>query len=307
MQTISSAAASQKHHISVCICTFKRAELLKQLLDKLNDQQTGGLFTFSVVIADNDKLRSAESVVAEFSRTARSPVIYCSEPQQNIAMARNKALQNATGDLIAFIDDDEFPADGWLCNLVKTYDAFGVAGVLGPVKPFFQNKPPEWAVKGRFFERPSHTTGFKIGWSEARTGNVLFARTILNGLEAPFSSEFSTAGEDVDFFRRMSENNCTFIWCDEAVVYEILPPSRCTRTYLLRRALLRGSNFRKHPTNRIRNGVKSLIAVPCYTLALPILALFGQAVFLRYLIRLCDHVSRLLGFLGVKLMTQRQM
>ena len=40
-------------------------------------------------------------------------VKYCVEPRQNIALARNKALQNAEGDLIAFIDDDEFP-DGRL-------------------------------------------------------------------------------------------------------------------------------------------------------------------------------------------------
>jgi hypothetical protein len=49
-----------------------------------------------------------------------------------------------------------------------------------------------------------------------------------------------------------------------------------------------------------------LIAVPLYTLALPILFLGGQHVFLKYLIKLLDHVSRLLAFLGLNLVTQRQ-
>jgi hypothetical protein len=52
--------------------------------------------------------------------------------------------------------------------------------------------------------------------------------------------------------------------------------------------------------------VKSVIAVPCYALALPVLALAGQHVFLKYLIKLLDHGSRLLAFLGFSLVTQRQ-
>ena len=96
------------HHISVCICTFKRPELLLKLLDRLSSQQTAGLFTYSAVVADNDSAQSAQRVVAEFNSNCQMQVTYCVESQQNIALARNKALQYAQGDLIAFIDDDEF-------------------------------------------------------------------------------------------------------------------------------------------------------------------------------------------------------
>jgi hypothetical protein len=102
------------------------------------------------------------------------------------------------------------------------------------------------------------------------------------------------------------EKGFKFIWCDEGIAYELVPPSRCTRKYLLRRALLRGSNFSKHPTDRIKNGAKSLIAVPIYALSLPVLLLFGQPVFLRYLIKLFDHFSRLLAYAGLPVVTQRQ-
>jgi succinoglycan biosynthesis protein ExoM len=298
--------ARQTHHVSVCICTFKRAEFLSRLLAKLDPQQTEGLFIYSVVVADNDCARSAEPVVAAFASTTCLPVKYCIEPRQNIALARNKALQHAVGDLVAFLDDDEFPADDWLCNLFKTHVAYGVDGVLGPVKPYFEVDPPRWAQRGRFFERPTYTTGYKVSWEESRTGNVLFKRSILNGEDAPFRSQFDTAGEDVDFFRRMMEKGCSFAWCNEAVAYEMVPSSRCNRTYLLKRALLRGSNFPKQSRHRFRNLAKSLIAVPCYTLILPILFLFGQHVFLTYLIKLLDHASRLLAFCGLRLVTQRK-
>jgi succinoglycan biosynthesis protein ExoM len=306
MHSTPSGAAIQSQHISVCICTFRRIDLLRKLLDSLSDQRTEGLFSYSLVIADNDDRGSAQPVVAAFSSDARIPVTYCAESQQNIALARNKALQHAEGNLIAFIDDDEFPVNDWLFNLFKVHAASGVDGVLGPVKPYFEIDPPDWVKKGAFFERPAHVTGFKMNWSECRTGNVLFSKSILMGVNTPFRTEFDTAGEDVDFFRRMAEKGCTFVWCDEAAVYELVPSSRCTRRYLLKRALLRGSNFSKHPTHRIRNGAKSLIAVPCYALSLPILALFGQHVFLKYLIKLLDHASRLLAFVGLRLVTERQ-
>ena len=298
--------AKKTHQISVCICTLKRPELLSRTLAKLENQKTAGLFNYSVVIADNDSLASAQQVVATFSSGSGVPVAYCVEPERNIALARNKALQQADGDLIAFIDDDEFAAEDWLFNLFQTYLVSGAAGVLGPVKPYFESEPPSWVKKGRFFERPAYATGYKLNWEESRTGNVLFRRDILDGLDIPFRSNFDTAGEDMDFFRRAMEKGHSFVWCNEAVAYEVVPSSRCTRSYLLRRALLRGSNFPKHPANRIRNIVKSLIAVPGYTLALPVLALFGQHVFLKYLIKLIDHASRLLAFMGLSLVTERQ-
>lgn len=298
---------SAKHdHISVCICTFRRPDLLKHLLRRLEGQQTEGLFTYSVVVCDNDAAESARTIVAEFSAASRLLVTYCHETERNIALARNRALQRADGDFVAFIDDDEFPADNWLRTLFQALVKYGVDGILGPVKPHFESHPPAWVKKGRFFDRPSYTSGYKVPWFESRTGNTLFRRTILANVEPPFRSQFATAGEDMDFFRRAMERGYSFVWCDEAVVFEWVPSSRCRRAYLLKRALLRGSNFPKHPTDRFKNASKSLVAVPCYALALPILALFGQHVFLSYLIKLFDHTSRLLAYLGLRLVTQRQ-
>jgi succinoglycan biosynthesis protein ExoM len=296
----------QAHHISVCICTFKRPDLLRELLAALSDQKTDNLFTYSVVVADNDPLRSAESVVTGFTATTRLTVKYCVQPLQNIALTRNTALQHADeGDLIAFIDDDELPTGDWLYQLLKRHLACEVAGVLGPVKPRFEFEPPKWVKRGRFFDRPTHATGYRLSWTEARTGNVLFAKAILDGAGAPFNSEFDAAGEDMDFFRRMMEKGHVFVWCDEAPVYEVVPPSRCTRTYLFRRALLRGSNFSKHPADRVKNVAKSIIAVPCYTALLPIFLVLGQHLFIRYFVKLLDHGSRILAFLGLRLVTER--
>lgn len=286
-------------HISVCICTYRRPLLLKRLLTKLTRQDTKGFFSFSAVVADNDHRQSAKQVVSEFAATSPIPIIYCIEPEQNIALARNKAMENAKGDFIALIDDDEIPVADWLCNLFKSCNAYGVDGVLGPVRPYFEHKQPQWAIKGKFFDRPEHDTGYKLDCSETRTGNVLFRREILNGIDYPFRSEFGTGSEDVDFFRRMMGRGRIFVWCNDAGVYETVPPARCKRGYQIRLALLRGGNSLKHRTGRMRNILKSLIVVPVYGFSLPFLFIVGDHHFMKYLIKFFDHAGRLMALLGI--------
>ena len=84
----------QANHINVCICTFKRGAMLLELLNKLEHQRTDNLFTYSIVVADNDHLRSGEAVVSQFAVKSAVPVRYCVEPRQNIALTRNKAIEH---------------------------------------------------------------------------------------------------------------------------------------------------------------------------------------------------------------------
>ena len=228
-------------HISVCICTYKRPHLLRRLLGELAGQNTGGQFTYSIVVVDNDQLRSAESVALDFAVRCPIPVKYCVEARQNISLARNKAVENATGDFIAFIDDDEYPTRSWLLTLFKTLNERNVDGVLGPVKPDFEQGAPKWVVKGKFYDRPTYPTGLVIDRQKGRTGNVLLKRRIFEADEPPFRPEFRT-GEDQDFFGRMIQKGHVFIWCDEAVAYEVVPAIRWKRGFMLRRALLQGSS-----------------------------------------------------------------
>jgi succinoglycan biosynthesis protein ExoM len=286
-------------HVTVCICTFVRPRLLRRLLEKLNLQHTEGRFNYSIVVADNDRSRSAEQTVIEFAAASSIQTTYCFEPEQNIALARNAALRNAKGNFIAFIDDDEFPAENWLLTLLKTCSLSGVDGVIGPVKPYFEQEPPKWVTKGKFYDRPTHDTGFIIDWSEGRTGNLLFDRRILTGLKEPFSSEFGSGSEDTDFFRRMIESGYVFMWCDEAVVFEVVPPTRWKRSFMLRRSLLRGKNSLRYPTGRMRNIAKSVVAIPIYVLALPFLLVVGHHLFMKCLIKLFDHAGRLLALFGL--------
>jgi glycosyltransferase involved in cell wall biosynthesis len=292
------AMSQTTEHISVCICTYKRPQFLKRLLEELARQDTGGLFTFSIVVVDNDRLRSAETVVADFVAGSTVSANYCVEPRQNIALARNKAVESAKGDFIAFIDDDEFPTERWLMTLFRACNQYRVDGVLGPVKPQFDERVPRWVVAGRFYDRPTYPTGLIIDGTKGRTGNVLLTNRLFVAGEQPFRPEF-LSGEDQDFFRRMIEKGHVFIWCDEAVAYETVPPIRWKRTFMLRRALLRGKAAVIDPSFGALDIAKSVIAVPIYTACLPLALLVGHHRFMICLVKLFDHLGKLLALLGI--------
>lgn len=293
-------------HITVCICTFRRPIYLKRLLEKLQEQSTGGAFTFSAAVCDNDAEQSAAPIVSATRENASIDITYCWEPRKNIALARNKVVEQAHGDFVAFIDDDEFPAAGWLQLLVSACDRYAADGVLGPVRPHFESPPPSWIVKGGLCQRPEHKTGRRMPWAQCRTGNVLFRRRILEGAMQPFREEFGTGGEDKDFFMRLTQQGSVFVWCNEAIVYETVPPCRYTRKSMIKRALLRGRISLKNPVTRFALLARSAVAVPIYCVTLPVLLLLGQHRFMRYCIKLCDHLGRLLTVLGINPISERE-
>ena len=95
-----------------------------------------------------------------------------------------------------------------------------------------------------------------------------------------------------------------FVWCDEAVAYEVVPPIRWKRTFILRRALLRGATSLAHPTVGAREIAKSLIAVPAYAAALPFAMALGQHHLMKLMVKLCDHAGRLLAVVGIRPVNQ---
>lgn len=285
-------------HICVCVCTYRRPALLPGLFEALRHQFTDKRFTYSIAIVDNDAAESAKHVVASYKREAQIQVDYYVEPRKGIPQARNKAIQNAKGTHIAFIDDDEIPTQDWLYNLHTTCIEHKVDGVLGPVRPRFEEQPPGWIIKAKLFERPSYETGKILEWYNTRTGNVLLCKNIFKVAGDLFNLQFRHS-EDQDFFRRMTEKGYVFIWCDEAIVYETETVDRFKKSYFIRRALLRGNVSLRLRSKRLLPITKSAIAFSLYTLALPFLLPLGQHVFLKYLIKDFDHIGRLMAALGI--------
>jgi succinoglycan biosynthesis protein ExoM len=299
-------------HITVCICTFKRPDYLTRLLKSLWNQTPDPRYTWSVAVVDNDAAASASHTVHQLAPDSPVAIRYAVEPQQNIARARNRAVRLACGKYLAFIDDDEFPGETWLSALFTTCEQTGSDGVLGPVVPHFESPPPSWLIRSRICERPRFPTGTVLDHTRTRTGNVLLRSSLFEHQATPFDPAYGrTGGEDVDFFRRMIVQGNRFIWCDEAEVYETVPPQRWKRAYHLRRAFIAG---RVHDTylagsakvfGRWVAAAKSFAACVAYATVLPVMIIRGEHAVLRYLIKGAHHAGRLSSFAGLHIHPQR--
>jgi succinoglycan biosynthesis protein ExoM len=292
----------QKTHICVCACTYKRPEMLKNLLSKLQTQEIQDLFHYSIIIVDNDKFESARKTVEAHAQQSKIAITYVVEPEQNIALARNKAVDNSHGDYIAFIDDDEFPEQNWLLNLYNSLIGLNCDGVLGPVVPYFEGNPPQWLVKGGFCERKTHKTGTVLHWDDTRTGNVLLSRSIFEDKSNRFDPLFGkTGGEDQNFFMRMIDNGRCFVWCNEAVVHEIVPPERWKRGFYLRKYMQMGGRTGELAKKwsflfKCKWFAKAMLSIGFYSLALPFSTFVGHHVFMKCLVKNIYYLSWFVGF-----------
>jgi len=290
-----------KDHISVCICTYKRPDLLHNLLRKLVGQNTKNLFTYSVVIVDNDINQSAQEIVSKVKKKEGININYFVEPEQNISLARNKAIQHVKGNLIAFIDDDEYPNDRWLINLYMALKKFKANGVFGSLSPVFEKTPPRWIKEGKFFDIDRPKTGTVLNWNETRTSNVLLTKNIF--IDNKFDPLFGrTGGEDTDFFKRVKDAGFKFISCKEAVVYQVVSQDRLKIKWGIKRALRVGMIYIKINNQGIilkmlalfDSFIKSLLLI----IILPISSFFGKTVFIKYLYKLCANLGKVLGIFG---------
>lgn len=233
--------------VVICVATFQRPTMLGELLRGLREltPPDADAYQVSVLIVDNDSAGSSAPVVAAARPGFPFEIVHVVEPRRGIAHARNAAVARALdagADLVAFIDDDEVPATGWLRELLAAQAQFGADAVYGPVKTRFAEPPRDWIVAGRFFDRPIVPTGQRV--PIGATGNVLLTRRILAHRVPPFDPRFAlTGGEDTLFFLSLQRDGIPVVSCAEAVVYETVPASRTSLHYLVKRAYAGGSAY----------------------------------------------------------------
>jgi O-antigen biosynthesis protein len=121
--------------VSVVICTRDRpAQQLNACLEGLRRQQYP---RYDVVVVDNAPTSDSARVVVE-SLAGDMPVRYIVEPRPGLSRARNAGVEAATGEIIAFLDDDEEPDVHWLaelaCGFARGPDVGCVSGVVLPAR-----------------------------------------------------------------------------------------------------------------------------------------------------------------------------
>lgn len=231
--------------ISVCLCTYKRPDMLADCLRSLLEQTFP--LPFEVIIVDNDSHRSGEKIVHGFKDAFGRrgiPLSYLVEPVQNISLARNRCVQAARGNLVAFIDDDERASSHWLEILYNILKETNADGVWGPVIPDIPATFPAWMRNSKIFYRPSQKDKSIARAYSLRTGNALIKKNLLQLRNGPFNEDFGrTGGEDSDLFGWLQQQGAKFIWSEHASVFEKIDESRKYLRWHFRRAYRGGWGY----------------------------------------------------------------
>lgn len=225
--------------VSVCIATYRRTDRLRVLLEDLGKQE---VLPDEVVVVDNDVEGSARATVEEFKHEdSRFPISYEIQPERNISRTRNRTVQLATADWMAFIDDDERAPPQWLRLLLESAARFQADGVLAPVEPQLPAAAPAWIRRGKFYDWPHVPTGTVVPLKHLRFGNVLLRGRLLRAEPGPFDPAYGlSTGEDGDLLLRLIEKGARVVWCDEALVWEPIETKRLSLRWLLQRSLSGG-------------------------------------------------------------------
>lgn len=273
-----SVAVPATVRVTVAVPTYRRPGDLRALLPLLLAQvrevcsAPGSRYRADVLVVDNDPDRSAADVVAGMPGFR-----YVAEPTPGIAAVRNRALDEASdARVLAFIDDDERPAPGWLAGLLGAWETSGAAAVAGRVLAEYTGPLDPWIEAGRFFVRRSLPTGSLV--EVAATNNLLLDLDQLRRFGIRFESALGLGGgEDSLFSRVLIRAGGRVIWCDESVVVDQVPAARMTRTWVLTRAWSHG-NASVLTDLRLTRGFVARLAVRARWSASGLLRVIGGAM-----------------------------
>jgi GT2 family glycosyltransferase len=125
--------------VAVVLCTYTRAreELLLEAIGSLRAQTVAPADV--VVVVDHNQV-----LLEAVRRRAPDVVAVANDHAPGLAGARNTGVEAATGDVVAFLDDDALAAPDWIERLRDTYEDPAVAGAGGLVRPIFAGRRPAW-------------------------------------------------------------------------------------------------------------------------------------------------------------------
>ena len=233
--------------ISVAVCTYNRSDVLPKCLESLVDQ-TAGSELFEVLIIDNNSTDETKKIAEDFCKKHMN-FRYIFEEKQGLSQARNRAIIEAKGNYLAYIDDDAIADKDWVKNIlaaIKTDSSIVAFG--GPIYPWYNKEKPKWFQD----EFATHSYGkqhFHLSEQNCPFGlsgsNMIFKKEILNKYNG-FSAEYGMSGDKIAFgeesflFNKMLKNSENIQYFPEIFVYHLVSEKNYSLKDAFKRSIQNG-------------------------------------------------------------------
>lgn len=252
--------------ISVVICTYNRADLARNAITSVLEQDFPRK-EYELLIVDNASTDYTREMAQEFCN-AYPNVRYVMETNIGLSHARNRGWQEACGEYVGYLDDDAKASPNWLSaahDIAKNIrpEAFG-----GPYYAFYNSPKPAWFKD----EYGSHVQG-----NESRVlmeneyldgGNMFIRRDLLvlyDGFHVNMGMKGSEVayGEETKFFKQLRANEeKTVLFYDSTIsIYHLVREDKMNILALPKRFYISGVYWTRVNNQHKQYLLKSLVYI----------------------------------------------
>ncbi|HEV2669969.1 MAG TPA: glycosyltransferase, partial [Gemmatimonadales bacterium] len=194
--------------VSVVVCTYNGSRTIRECLEGL---QRLDYADYEVIVVDDGSTDRTAAIAQEYDcRLIRTP-------NRGLSSARNTGLEAATGEIVAYLDDDAYPDPHWLGYLAATFLSTSHAAVGGPnIAP--PGDGPIAECVARSPGGPIHVLLTDRVAEHIPGCNMAFRKACLQAIGG-FDAKFRVAGDDVDVCWRLQERGWTLGFSPAAMVW----------------------------------------------------------------------------------------
>ena len=236
---------NQATELSIIICTYNRAQMLNDVLKSFSAQQPVPDITFEIIIVDNNSVDNTRNVVEQWQSQDAYPMHYFLEKKQGSSNARNRAVSEAKGTWLWFLDDDIYIDNNWLQGVADIFRDYPDAmAVAGKITLDFEKPEPEWLPdiaynyygQTRFGDQPR----LLIRGQYPIAANAAIKRDVFDHIGL-FSIDLGRIGnsliswDETEFFMRLHQSGGQVVYTPHAMVRHRITNKRLTKLWLIRR------------------------------------------------------------------------
>jgi glucosyl-dolichyl phosphate glucuronosyltransferase len=256
--------------VSIVVCTYNRAESLKDTLATLAKLVVRPTRAWEVVVVDNNSRDHTHQVVEQTQRTWPR-LRYVFEAAQGLSHARNRGIAESTGEVILFTDDDVLPEPDWMETTLAGLEKYRADACGGYIAPIWETPPPAWLTE-RFYGflavRTDRTDDYPIeSASQAPFGanmairKAVFDKVGLFDTNRGRKGKVLASGEDGEMFERLLAAGFKAVFLGQSRVHHKVEAFRVTKRYFRR---WRFQTSRNIAQSRGLEGNRRLFNIPLY-------------------------------------------
>lgn len=261
--------------ITLLVCTYNRCDDLRELLETAIAQETGGQFTYEILVVDNNSTDGTRQVVEELIAGGHHNLRYLFEGQQGKSHALNSGLKAMRGWAYAIVDDDFLLPRDWVKQIYEGFRTHPeVSFVSGKVLPKWQDgEPPAWLTQKHWSAIAMADYGETEFLTDQNNQLCLLACSFrladviaVGGYHWDLGPQKGRTGatEDLDLLKRLWKSGHTGLYLPHMYFYHKATADRVTKEYHRRWHRDHGRSYAVMRAEELEHASARLFDVPAH-------------------------------------------